>query len=67
MKFGGKTVLLLFFLHRVFPPNFIQILYMVLKKDSGNLAVRLLLERVELQQYSGCGYNYDLFLGSSLG
>jgi hypothetical protein len=27
MKFGGKTVLLLFFLHGVFPPNFIQILY----------------------------------------
>jgi hypothetical protein len=32
----------LFFLHGVFPPNFIQILYMVLKKDSGNLAIRLL-------------------------
>jgi hypothetical protein len=34
----------LFFLHGVFPPNFIQILYMVLKKDSGNLAVHLLKE-----------------------
>jgi hypothetical protein len=32
MKIGGKTVLLLFFLHGVFPQIFIQILYMVLKK-----------------------------------
>jgi hypothetical protein len=41
MKFGAKkppTLLAGFF----FAPNFIQILYMVLKKGSGNLAVRLL-------------------------